>query len=153
MKIIIISLFYFSNSGDQKKFFKSYCNTKFEKEEEESNMLQYDISTLEITDDNYVSKIIDDVIERLSVTRLNRKILCDAVLGIPSNTFSSFSSKTKKWHEHSYYAKESIMRMIVWYNDPSGVQKLLDWKETFYSSKIELIVLFLLQIFLIFFNR
>jgi hypothetical protein len=97
-------------------------------------MLLYEISTLEIIDDDHVSKIIDSVIERLNVTRLNRKILCDAVLGIPSNTFSSFSSKLKKLHEHSDYAKEAIMRMMAWYDDPDGVKKLLNWKETFYSS-------------------
>lgn len=129
---------FLNNFDDQNKFFKSYYNTKFENEEEENNMLLYDISTLEITDDNHVSKIIDDVIERLNVTRLNRKILCDAVLGIPSNTFSSFSSKLKKLHEYSDYAKEAIMRMMAWYNDPNGVKQLLEWKETFYTSKTKI---------------
>lgn len=104
-------------------------------EEEHNNMIQYDISQIFVTDESYVSHTIDSVIEKLNLARLNRKILCDAVLGIPSNTFSSFCSTNKKWNDQSDYAKEAIMRMIAWFNDPNGVKKLLDWKEIFYTSK------------------
>lgn len=120
---------------DQEKLIKHVQSDEFKLEDEKSNMILYDISCMIVSDDNCVMDVIENVVTRLKNNNLNRKILCDAVLGIPTNTFSFFCTKNKKWSEQSDYAKEAIMRMIAWYNDPFGIKKLLEWKEKFYTSK------------------
>ena len=102
---------------------------------EKSNFIFYDISQIIIDDSEDTIKIIDSVIKKLNEFGLNRKILCDAVLGIPLNTLSFFSNKAKNWNDQSDYAKESIMRMNAWLNDLNGVNKLFEWKKLFYTSK------------------
>jgi hypothetical protein len=122
---------------DQEKLIRNAYIEGFKQDgdDEKSNMLLYDISRMTVNDEYCVLNIIENVVSRLKNNSLNRKILCDAVLGIPTNTFSFFCTKNKKWSEQSEYAKEAIMRMIVWYNDPNGIKKLSEWKEKFYTSE------------------
>ena len=97
------------------------------------NFIFYDISQIEPTRNSEV--IIERTILRLHANGLNRKILCDAVLGIPLNTLSFFCKKARNWAEQSDYAKETVMRMQCWLNDPSGVDKLMEWKKSHYTSR------------------
>ncbi len=122
---------------DQEKLIRNAHIEGFKQDDddEKSNMILYDISRMTVNDEYCVLNIIENVVSRLKNNSLNRKILCDAVLGIPTNTFSFFCTKNKKWSEQSEYAKEAIMRMIVWYNDPDGIKKLSEWKEKFYTSE------------------
>ena len=96
------------------------------------NFIHYDISQVEIK--NGIAKTIQNVIQKLKENGLNRKILCDAVLGIPLNTLSFFCKKAKNWTDQSDYAKETLMRMQCWLYDPMGVKKLSEWKKSFYTS-------------------
>ena len=68
---------------------------------------------------------------------MTRKCFCDAILGIPLNTFSFFSNRAKKSSFQTNYAKEIVLRMKSWYNDCDGVDKLLEWKTKYYSSNNE----------------
>ena len=110
-------------------------NESLENKNKKSNLIFYDISQITIDDGNHAIRIIELVIKKLNVNGLNRKILCDAVLGIPLNTFSFFCKRANKWSNQSDYAKESVMRMFAWFNDPHGIQKLQEWKKNFYTSK------------------
>jgi hypothetical protein len=96
------------------------------------NFIHYDISQIEIK--NLIAKTIQNVIQKLKENGLNRKILCDAVLGIPLNTLSFFCKKAKNWSDQSDYAKETVMRMQCWLYDPLGVKKLSEWKKSYYTS-------------------
>ena len=83
---------------DQEKLIRNAQIEGFKlKEDEKSNMILYDISRMTVNDENCVLNVIENVVSRLKNNSLNRKILCDAVLGIPTNTFSFFCTKNKKW--------------------------------------------------------
>jgi hypothetical protein len=102
--------------------------------DERYNFILYDISQILIKDGYEAMNIIESVIKKLNENGLNRKILCDAVLGIPLNTLSFFCTRAQKWNEQSDYAKESVMRMCAWLHDVNGVKYLLDWKRKYYTS-------------------
>lgn len=123
--------FIFLNDSNEKKAIISRsqaCNSNAAID----NFIHYDISQVEIK--NGIPKIIQNVIQKLKENGLNRKILCDAVLGIPLNTLSFFCKKAKNWNDQSDYAKETVMRMQCWLYDQMGVKKLSDWKRNYYTS-------------------
>ena len=115
------------------KIFLSQAQNTIDKEVGENhNFIHYDISQIETND--CVGDLIDNVVKKLNEFNLNRKVLCDAVLGIPLNTLSFFCTRTKDWNNQSDYAKEAILRMLAWFVDPNGVQKLSEWKKKYYTS-------------------
>ena len=128
---------FMSDPNEQKGFLHTYHFLKKDNENEsdddEDNFIHYDISQIEIKD-KCVSEIIDNLIKRLNANNLNRKVVCDAILGIPLNTLSFFCTRTHNWNSQSDYAKEAIMRIYAWLNDIKGVERLIDWKNKFYTS-------------------
>jgi hypothetical protein len=124
------------DSKEQKGFLNNYHSSKKVDDDEEvenDNFIHYDISQIEIKDYS-VSEIIDSLVKKLNANNLNRKVLCDAILGIPLNTLSFFCTRTNNWNNQSDYAKEAIMRIYAWLNDYKGVERLIDWKNKFYTS-------------------
>ena len=117
-KLYYKRLFLFLNDKIcQKTFLEQIHIPSSDYEINETNFIHYDISQIELK--NRSDYIIENAIKKLNENRLNRKILCDAVLGIPPNTLSYLTSKVKNFQNQSDYAKEAIMRKLFFffYND------------------------------------
>jgi hypothetical protein len=130
----------FLSDAKEMKIFLSQPQSTNKAANENHNFIHYDISQMKTQD--YVRELIESVVKKLNEFNLNRKVLCDAVLGIPLNTLSFFCTRTNDWKNQSDYAKEAILRMQAWFIDPNGVQKLSEWKKKYYTS----IILKLIQI-------
>ena len=133
-KLYYKRLFLFLNDKRWQKSFLDQAHNYNDDNEmiENNNFIHYDISQLELKISS--RGIIESAIKKLNENKLNRKILCDAVLGIPPNTLSYLTTKINYCKNQSDYAKEAIMRMYAWLIDHEGVNKLLKWKKKYYSS-------------------
>ena len=124
---------FFSDISEQAIIIKQSKRKNYENVIEKTDyLITYDISQIEITDDT--KSIIEKTIMALNQNNLNRKCLCDAVLSIPLNTFSLFVKNLKCWDELTDYGKETLLRIHCWLYDSKGVLKLIEWKESYYSS-------------------
>ena len=131
--------FVFLNNQNDKYIFINRSNNHTDSidcQSEQGNFIDYDISQ-ELVNEDDSKLIIRNVVKKLRVNHLTRKCFCDAILGIPLNTFSFFSNRAKKSSFQTNYAKEIVLRMKSWYNDCDGVDKLLEWKKKYYSSNNE----------------
>ncbi|KAF8777409.1 Homeobox protein cut like protein [Argiope bruennichi] len=62
--------------------------------------------------------------ETLTVHNIGQKLFGEAVLGLSQGSVSELLSKPKPWHMLSIKGREPFIRMQLWLNDPSNVEKL-----------------------------
>ncbi|XP_035223009.1 homeobox protein cut-like isoform X2 [Stegodyphus dumicola] len=62
--------------------------------------------------------------ETLTVHNIGQKLFGEAVLGLSQGSVSELLSKPKPWHMLSIKGREPFIRMQLWLNDPTNVEKL-----------------------------
>ena len=75
----------------------------------------------------------DDTVRRikeiLSQYSISQRLFGEAVLGLSQGSVSELLSKPKAWHMLSIKGREPFIRMQLWLNDPSNMDKLLAIKK------------------------
>lgn len=62
--------------------------------------------------------------ELLLANNLGQKLFGEAVLGLSQGSVSELCSKPKAWHSLSIKGREPFVRMQMWLNDPTSIEKL-----------------------------
>ncbi len=93
------------------------------------NIIPYDISTMSTMGDLNTEEITNRVKETLLNNNIGQKLFGEAVLNLSQGTVSELLSKPKPWNTLSIKGREPYLRMYMWLNDMSRLEKLNEWKE------------------------
>merc|ERR1719288_185724 len=77
-----------------------------------------------LTQEFDTTHITNKVKEMLLANNTGQKLFGEAVLGLSQGSVSELLSKPKPWHMLSIKGREPFIRMQLWLNDPSNVEKL-----------------------------
>ncbi|KAG8196388.1 hypothetical protein JTE90_009603 [Oedothorax gibbosus] len=77
-----------------------------------------------VTTDLDTQVITARIKETLTVHNIGQKLFGEAVLGLSQGSVSELLSKPKPWHMLSIKGREPFIRMQLWLNDASNVEKL-----------------------------
>ncbi len=67
--------------------------------------------------------------ETLLANNTGQKLFGEAVLGLSQGSVSELLSKPKPWHMLSIKGREPYVRMQMWLNDPTSIDKLMAIKK------------------------
>ena len=93
------------------------------------NIIPYDISQLSSVGELNTDEITNRVKETLLNNNIGQKLFGEAVLNLSQGTVSELLSKPKPWNTLSIKGREPYLRMYMWLNDTSRLDKLNEWKE------------------------
>ena len=82
-----------------------------------------------LTQEFDTTHITNKVKELLLANNTGQKLFGEAVLGLSQGSVSELLSKPKPWHMLSIKGREPFIRMQLWLNDPSNMDKLLAIKK------------------------
>ncbi|KAM5229286.1 homeobox protein cut-like 1 isoform 6-T6 [Ctenodactylus gundi] len=66
--------------------------------------------------------------EVLTDNNLGQRLFGETILGLTQGSVSDLLARPKPWHKLSLKGREPFVRMQLWLNDPSNVEKLMDMK-------------------------
>ncbi|XP_072445377.1 homeobox protein cut-like 1 isoform X4 [Chiloscyllium punctatum] len=72
--------------------------------------------------------ITKKVKEVLTDNNLGQRLFGETILGLTQGSVSDLLARPKPWHKLSLKGREPFVRMQLWLNDPSNVEKLMDMK-------------------------